>query len=83
MLGFIEKLFIGLLSAYTIRDFGELLAPNSNGPIKCVSLNNLRRKTRATHFNISSDQTCFYRFTVSVNKCGGSCNTIDDPYARG
>ena len=23
----------------------------------------------------------FYIFTVSVNKCDGSCNTIDDPYA--
>ena len=21
-------------------------------------------------------------FTVSVNKCGGSCNTSDDPYVR-
>ena len=24
----------------------------------------------------------FYPFTVIVNKFGGSCNTIDDPYAR-
>ena len=24
----------------------------------------------------------FYAFTVSVNKRGGSCNTIDDPYAQ-
>ena len=23
----------------------------------------------------------FYPFTVSVNKCGGSSNTIDEPYA--
>ena len=22
----------------------------------------------------------FYPFSVSINKCGGSCNTIDDPY---
>ena len=22
----------------------------------------------------------FYSFTVSVNKCGGSCHIIDDPY---
>ena len=25
----------------------------------------------------------FYPFTFSINKRGGSCNTIDDPYARG
>ena len=24
----------------------------------------------------------FYAFIVSVNKRGGSCNTIDDPYAQ-
>ena len=24
----------------------------------------------------------FYPFSVSVSKCGGSCNTIDNPYAR-
>ena len=24
----------------------------------------------------------FYQFTVSVNKCGRSCNTIDDSYDR-
>ena len=24
----------------------------------------------------------FYPFTVSVNKCGGNCSNIDDPYAR-
>ena len=23
-----------------------------------------------------------YPFTVSVNKCGGSCNTVDDVYDR-
>ena len=24
----------------------------------------------------------FFPFTFSVNKSGGSCNTIDDPYVR-
>ena len=28
------------------------------------------------------NETLFYLFTVSVNKYGGSCNTIDHPYAR-
>ena len=40
MLGFIKKIFIRLLSICTIRNFGESLAFNSKGPIKCVSLNN-------------------------------------------
>ena len=28
----------------------------------------------------NSNWALFYPFTVSVNKCGGSCKTIDDPY---
>ena len=24
-------------------------------------------------------KTLLYPYTVSVNKCGGSCNTIEDP----
>ena len=31
---------------------------------------------------LKSDKTLFYPFTVSVNKCDGRCNTIDDPYVR-
>ena len=31
---------------------------------------------------MNSREFFYYPFTVSVNKCGGSCDTIDDPYAR-
>ena len=74
-------MFIGLLSVCTIS-FGESLVSNSKGPISCVSLNNHPRTAGSTLVNINSEETFFYPFTASVNKCGGSCNTIDDPYAR-
>ena len=32
---------------------------------------------------MNSNETLFYPFTVSVNKCGESCTNIDDLYARG
>ena len=35
-----------------------------------------------TLVGINSNEPLFYPFTVSVNKCGGSCNAIDDQYAR-
>ena len=54
---------------------------NSKGPIKCLTLNNQPCQARPTLVNINSDETLFYPFTVSVNKCGGSCNTIDGPHA--
>ena len=34
-----------------------------------------------TFSNISSAEAIFYPFNVSVNKCGGSCNTVDHSYA--
>ena len=50
--------------------------------MKCVSLTNRICQIRPTFFNINSDETLFYSVTVSGTKSGGSCNTIDDPYAR-
>ena len=70
-------MFIVLSSASAIRNFGLSLAFNFKGPIRHVSLNNQQRKARSTLVNINSNQTLFRQFTVSVNKCGESCNTID------
>ena len=32
--------------------------------------------------NINSNDPIFYPFSIKVNKCNGSCNNINDPYAR-
>ena len=39
-------------------------------------------KVRPTLFDINSNERLYYSIVFSVNKCGGSCNTIDDPYAE-
>ena len=75
-------MFLGLLNLCTIESFGESLVSNSKGPTKCVSFHNHPCQATLTLVNINSDETLFYPFTVSVKKCGGSCNTIDDPYDR-
>ena len=80
MFGFNEKIFIGLLSVCTIRSFGASLTSNYKEPIKCVSLNNQPCQARPTFVNINSDKILFYPFTNGLNKYGGRCNTIDDPY---
>ena len=46
-----------------------------------MSLNNQLYQARVTPVNKNSDETLSYPFTTNVNKCGVSCNTIDDPYA--
>ena len=32
-------------------------------------------------FDINSDEIILYKFSNIVAICGGSCNSIDDPYA--
>ena len=70
-----------MFSICKLESFGVLLVSNSKGPIKC-SLNNEPCHARPTLVNINFDETCFYPFTVSVNKFGGSCNAIDNAYAQ-
>ena len=74
-------MFIGLLSVYAIVRFSGSLAFNSKQPIKCLSLSNQPCETRLTLVDINPHEVLFYSFTVSINKCGGSCDTIDDPHA--
>ena len=30
----------------------------------------------------NSNEPSFYPFIVKINECSGSCNNIDDPYAK-
>ena len=75
-------MFIELLSICTIVSFSVSLVSNSRGPIKCVSSNIQPCRARPTLVDINSNKTLFYSFNVSVNKCGESYNTINDPFAR-
>ena len=79
MFAFIKKMFIGLLNACTTRSFGESLASNSKGCLKC--LNNRPHKAWPTLINIDFNHPLHYPFTAVVDKCGGSCSTIDGPNA--
>ena len=74
-------MFIELLRASTKERFGEPLVSNLERFIKLLPLNNQPCKSELTIFNKNSTKTTFYWFTVSVNKCGGSCDTVEDPYA--
>ena len=82
MLGFTKNMFILLLCVCTLARFSRSLSAKYKEPIKCVYLTNRPCQARPTFVNINFDETFFYPFTVSVNKCDRSCNTIDDPYAH-
>ena len=42
----------------------------------------MSRRTYKICISINSNKPLYYTFTVSINKRGRSCNTIDDPYAQ-
>ena len=45
-------------------------------------MNNQECKIRPQIININSDNLLFYPYSLQVNKCGASCNNINDPYAK-
>ena len=50
--------------------------------LECVSMNNQECKIRPEIINLNTNKPLFYPYSIRVNKCKGSCNTINDPYAK-
>ena len=50
--------------------------------LKCISMNNQECKVRPEVININSNEPLFYPNSIKKNKCNGSCNDINDPYAK-
>ena len=59
--------------------FGSLSSMN---PLQCVSMNNQECKVRLEIVNVNSNEPLFYPFSIKTSKCNGSCNHINDPYAK-
>ena len=50
--------------------------------LKCVSMNNQKCKIRSEIINVNTKEPMFYPYSITTNKCKGSCNTISDLYAK-
>ena len=50
--------------------------------LECVSMNNQECKVREEIINANNNEPVFYPFSVIVNKWSGSCNNINNPYAK-
>ena len=51
-------------------------------PLKCVSMNNQECKIKTKIIDINNNETLFYPYSIKINKCSGSCNNINDAYAK-
>ena len=45
-------------------------------------MTNQEWKIRLETINANSDEPVFYPFSIKTTKCSGSCNSINDPYAK-
>ena len=54
----------------------------SANALECVSMNNQECKIRTKIIDINNNEPTLYPFSISVNKFSGSCNNINDPYAK-
>ena len=75
MFGFIKKTFISAMAFF----YFNVLNVNSS---ECVSMNNEECKIKPEIINLNTNEPLFYPYSIRINKCKGSCNTINDPYAK-
>ena len=74
MFKFIKQIFIS-----TKMLFNSILNIN---PLECVSVKNQERKVRPGIVDVSGNNPTFHPFSIKRNKCSGTCNNINDPYAK-
>ena len=74
MLGFIKRYFFTGLAFLSTLTSVDLLS--------CISRNNQECKVRPQIVNVNSDEPVFYPFSIETSKCSGSCNNINDLYAK-
>ena len=69
---FIKKVFF----------LGLTILSNFTNALDCISMKNSECKVRSEIISFNSNNPMFYPFSITVNKCSGNCNNINDPYAK-
>ena len=74
MFRFIKKIFL----------IGSLFLSSlvSTAPLSFISMITQACKVRPEIINVSSNEPVFYPFSIKTSKCSGTCNNINDPYAK-
>ena len=54
----------------------------STTSLNCISMKNRECKLEPEIINVNSNEPVFYPFSIKTNKCIGSCNNINTPYAK-
>ena len=73
MFGFIKKCFFTAMTFFSLSNVNYL---------ECVSMNNQECKIRTEIINLNTNEPMFYPYSIKINRCKGSSNTINNPYAK-
>ena len=68
-----KKIYTGSLFLSTLLNTTSL---------NCISMKNQECRVRPEIINVNSNEPIFYPFSIKTGKCSGSCNNINDPYAK-
>ena len=62
----------------------SLFGINKTKALQCMSVVNQKCMPRPKIFDVNEgvDEALFYPYNVLINKCSGSCNTLDNPMAK-
>ena len=74
MFGFVKIMFFTGLKI--------LLNLTSVNSLSCILMNDQECKTRPQVVNVNGDEPVFFPFSIKASKCSGSCNNINNPYAK-
>ena len=75
MFRLVKQIFIS-----AIMFFGYNLS--SINSLKYISINNQECEVMREIVNVNSNEPIFYPYSISTSKCSGSCNNINDDYAK-
>ena len=55
---------------------------STTSSLNCISMKNQEWKVRPEIINVNRNEPIFYTFSIKTSKCSGSCNNINNPYAK-
>ena len=75
MLRYIKEWFFTAMTFFSSNVF-------SANSLECVSMNNQKCKVRPEIISLNTNEPVFYPYSIKINMRKGSCNTINNPYAK-
>ena len=56
--------------------------PRKVNTLECMSMNNQKCMSRPKIMDLNPHEPVFFPYSIKTNKCSGSCNNINDPFAK-